>query len=208
MLQHAPFTIFIVIITVLVSLLGFSRPEIQARLMLNPYLVFREKQFYRTLTSGFLHADYMHLLFNMLTFYIFAPVVEIRYSMMFGQNMGIVMLAILYLGAIVVSDLPTLFKYKDTSYYNSLGASGGVSAIVFANILFDPLNKLCLYGFICMPGFILGLFYVIYSYFQDKRQGDNVNHSAHLYGAIFGFSFTALIKPSLLMAFIEQLSKW
>ena len=208
MLSLTPFTFFILLITVLTSMVAFSNPSVQNKLIFTPYSVYHNKQIHRLLTSGFIHADYMHLLFNMFTFYFFAQSVEIRFKAMFGANGGILMMALLYVGAIIVANLPTLFRHKNTGFYNSLGASGGVAAVVFTSILLDPLSRTCLYGIFCVPGFILGAFYVIYSYYQDKRNADNVNHSAHLYGAIFGFVFPLFFKPMLIVDFFVRLSSW
>jgi membrane associated rhomboid family serine protease len=208
MLSHTPFTFFILLITVAASLLAFSNIAFQRNMILNPYLTHHHKQYHRLVGSGLIHADYMHLLFNMFTFYFFAQLVEIRFLIMYGQTIGIALMAALYFGAIIVANIPTMVKYKNVPHYNSLGASGGVAAIVFASILFDPLNKTCLYGFLCVPGFILGMFYVVYSYYSDKRSADNVNHSAHLYGAIFGFVFPILFKPALIIEFVQRLSMW
>jgi membrane associated rhomboid family serine protease len=208
MLSHTPFTFFILFITIAASLLAFSNLGFQRNMILNPYLTLHNKQYHRLVGSGLIHADYMHLLFNMFTFYYFAQVVEIRFLIMYGQTIGIVLMAALYFGAIIAANIPTMLKYKNVPNYNSLGASGGVAAIVFASILFDPLNKTCLYGIICVPGFILGMFYVVYSYYSDKRSADNVNHSAHLYGAIFGFVFPILFKPALIIEFVQRLAMW
>jgi membrane associated rhomboid family serine protease len=110
--------------------------------------------------------------------------------------------------AIVVSDLPSYFKKKNDPRYNSLGASGGVAAIIFAFIAFKPVQDICLFVAICLPGFILGTAYILYSYYQGKKANDNINHDAHLYGAAFGFIFCILMYPPAITNFFRQIMNW
>jgi membrane associated rhomboid family serine protease len=201
-------TLVLIIVTVLISMYAFNRPEILYRYMMNPYMITHRGQYYRLLTSGFLHGNHLHLIFNMFSFYFFGTAVEQILQYLMGFELGSITFVALYLSAIVVSDLPTLFRHRHNAHYNSLGASGGVSAIVFAFILFMPLEDLCLYGFICIPGFIMGTLYVIYSYFQSKRSADNINHDAHLFGALYGLVFCIILFPKAVPLFFEQLSQW
>lgn len=143
----------------------------------------------------------------MISFYFFGTVVEQIFAVVFGE-LGSIYFIALYFMAIVVSDLPTFFKHRHNPGYNSLGASGGVAAIIFAFIMFAPLEKICLYFALCLPGFILGTLYVIFSYYQGRKANDNINHSAHLYGALFGLVFCIVLYPSVLPAFIEQIAAW
>lgn len=212
-MQDTPFSIAValLIFTVVVSIVGFQNDEIQRRMMLNPYETMRKKQFHRLLTSGFVHGGWMHLGFNMLTFFFFAPVVEETFLMHFrSSGFGLAFAAFIgvYLGGIIISDIPTLMKFKDQPNYNSLGASGGVSAVVFASILFNPVSNICLYGILCLPGFILGIIYVGYSYYMDKKAESNINHSAHLYGALYGIAFCLLIRPKWFSEFLFQIQGW
>lgn len=195
-------TYIIIGITVLVSFAAWNNPDLMRKFIMNPYAVERRGEYQRFLTSGFIHQDHMHLLFNMITLYSFGSLLEQLFSIFFG-SVGGVYYVILYLLAIVVSEIPTYFKNKSNARYNSLGASGGVSAIVFAVILFQPLVKIYL-----MPGFILGALYIIYSYFQAKKAGDGINHDAHLFGAIFGIVFCIILYPPVLQLFFEQISSW
>jgi membrane associated rhomboid family serine protease len=112
---------------------------------------------------------------------------------------------ITYLAGIIVANLKTFFKYKDSSYYNSLGASGGVASILFASILYRPTSSICIYFAICVPAFIIGAVYLIYSYYSGYRKSDNVNHDAHLFGSLFGIVFTILLRPVVLVEFIERI---
>lgn len=201
------FTIVILIVTVVISMAAWNKPELQYKLTMNPFLVVRQRQYYRHLTSGFIHANWIHLGFNMFTFFFFGSLIENLYISKLGPEGGYYFLA-LYLLGIVVSDLPSLFKYKDHPHYNSLGASGGVASVVFSSILFLPLNEICLYGLICIPGFILGTLYLIYSYYEGKRMADNVNHHAHFVGALFGLLFSIYIEPGVLMNFFAQVAQY
>ena len=194
-------------LTVLISMYSFNNEGLLRSLIMNPYLISSRKQYYRLLTSGFIHKDHMHLLLNMVTFYFFGGVIEQVFAIIFG-GMGGFYFVILYLMAIVVSDLPTVLKHKSNPGYNSLGASGGVAAVVFASIILLPLQDICLYFALCMPGFILGTLYLVYSYYQGRKANDGINHDAHLYGALFGFLFCIILIPASLPNFIEQVMSW
>jgi len=122
--------------------------------------------------------------------------------------MGTVYFIAMYILGVIVSDIPTLFKHKNNHAYNSLGASGAVSAVIFGCILFQPLQKICLYGVLCFPGFILGAIYLIYSYQSSKRSKDKINHDAHLYGALFGLVFCIVLYPDSIGLFVEQMKTW
>jgi membrane associated rhomboid family serine protease len=200
-------TYILIGITVLISMYAFNQPELMRRFILNPYIVKSRGEFYRFVTSGFLHKDHMHLIFNMITLYFFGRIIESVFQAIFGGR-GSIYYVSLYILAIIVSDIPSYFKYRHTPGYSSLGASGGVAAIVFAFILFLPLEKINLYLFIPIPGFILGGLYLMYSYYQGKRAADNINHDAHLYGALFGLFFCVLMYPASIQNFIDQLKNW
>lgn len=200
-------TVIIIIINVVVSYMGFQNPTLQYKLTMNPVAILRQGQWYRVVTSGFIHSNWAHLGFNMFTFYFFGRLVEQIFTALKGDQGGIYFV-LFYLLGIVISDLPSLLKHKDHPHYNSLGASGGVAAIVFCSILFFPTNDICLYGFICIPGFILGVIYLIYSYTKGKSLSDNVNHDAHLIGAVFGLVFSVVMEPRVLASFIQQIAEW
>jgi membrane associated rhomboid family serine protease len=200
-------TYLIIAVTVGISFYGFKNPTFIKKWMMNPYLINTRGQYYRFLTSGFIHKDHVHLLFNMISFYFFGMVVERVFKNVFQEFSWIYFLG-LYLLAILVSDIPTFFKQKDNPGYNALGASGGVSAVIFAFVIFEPLRHICLYFALCLPGFILGTLYVVYSYYQGTRGKDNINHDAHLYGALFGILFCVVLYPPSLKRFIEQIINW
>ncbi len=196
-------TIFIVI-TIIVSVLAFQNQTLYSKLIFNPYIINGQKQWYRFFSSGLIHADVIHLAINMLVLYSFGGMVEYYYSEIFGEK-GEFYFLILYVSSLMISLIPTYNSHKFDPAYNGLGASGAVSAVVFTLILFNPVHRLCLYGFICLPGIIFGVLYLVYCYYMGKRGGDNINHSAHMWGAIYGLSFTVLLKPSLFMDFFEKL---
>ena len=174
---------------------------------MNPYRIQNQKEYYRFITSGLIHANFSHLLWNMFSLYFFGNVVEQYFAFIFGSAWPYFFIA-LYVLAIIVSDLPTYFKNRNNPGYNSLGASGGVAAIIFASVLFQPLEKICFYFVFCFSGFILAVAYVIYSYYSGRRSNDNINHDAHLYGALFGILFCAVLYPASIPHFIEQVSQW
>ena len=201
-------TLIFIALTVALSIYAWNNPHIMNKWIMNPYSVYRHKEYYRFLTAGFIHADYGHLLFNMLSLYFFGDVVEYYFTQVFGESTGIIYYAVLYLGGILAGGIPGFMDNKNNSYYNALGASGGVSAVVFSAILFDPLSKIYIYFAIGLPGFIYAILYSAYSYYMSKRNLDNIGHSAHLWGAGFGVVFTLLLEPSLFMHFINQILSW
>jgi membrane associated rhomboid family serine protease len=200
-------TYIILGVTIAVSFYAWQKPGILYGFMFNPYAVYKRNEFYRFITSGFIHQDHVHLIFNMLGLYFFGLVVEKKFAEIFGRT-GSLYFIVFYLLAIVVSELPTYLKHKGNVNYNSLGASGGVAAIIFGSILFDPLRTISIYFIIDLPGFILGILYVIYSWYQGKRANDNINHDAHLYGAFFGLLFCIVMYPQSLPEFFVQVRHW
>ena len=200
-------TIFFIIITCLVSILAFYNREIFAKLQFNPYQVYHRKEYFRMLSHGFIHADWMHLFVNMFVLYFFGRNVESYFQQL--EFRGVIhfpnlFFTFLYLAAIVIASLTTLYKYRDNIMYNSVGASGGVAAILFCSIFSNPYNTVYVY-FIPMPGIIFGILYLVYSQYMSKKNVDNVNHDAHFIGAVFGFIFPVIIKFSLIHDFIDQL---
>lgn len=197
-------TLVLIVITAAASFYGWSNPEVQNRWMFNPYSVYHGKQYYRFLTSGFIHSNTMHLIFNMIALYFFGGVIERIYEITFGQ-IGTVYYLITYLAGIIVANLKTYFDHRNSSFYNSLGASGGVASVLFASILYRPTVGICLYFVICIPAFIMGAIYLIYSFYSGKKMSDNINHDAHLFGALFGIVFTFLLRPKVIVDFIQQI---
>lgn len=199
-------TIVIIAVSSLVSIAAFSNRELYRRLVFNAYDISHFKHGYRFLSYALVHADWMHLLINMMVLYSFGNVVEEYYDLVFARK-SILYFLLLYIGAVVLSTTPAYGKYKDDYSYNAVGASGAVSAVVFASIVFDPLNKIYLFFIpIGIPAIIFGLLYLAYSWYMAKKNIDNIGHDAHFWGAIYGFAFTLAMKPSLIGHFFTQLS--
>ena len=191
-------------ITVAISLYAWNNANIMNKWIMNPYSVQKYQEYYRFLTSGFLHADYGHLFFNMLSLYFLGGIVEKYFTYYFGQQMGGILYAVLYLLGIVIGNVPSYINHKNDSYYNALGASGGVSSVVFSAILFAPTVTFIIY-FFPMPAFLYAILYTAYSFYMAKRNTDNIGHTAHLAGAAFGLIFTLILKPDLFLSCIAQI---
>lgn len=175
-------TVIIIIITAIISFTAFSSDKVMNDLIFYPPAVTYHKQYYRFITCGFIHADIGHLAFNMISFYLFGGFVEDKFLEIFG-NGGRLLYILLYVLALIVSILPTYFKNRNNQSYRSLGASGAVSAVVFAGLMIAPYVKV---GFFIIPpiipGFVFGPLYLIISAWLDRKGGDNINHSAHIWG--------------------------
>ena len=203
----APITFSLIALNVIVSLIGFSNAEFLDKTMLWPYKIKRQKQYYRFITSGFIHADFIHLLFNMFSFYFFGSAIE-YYFADYGLG-GNVAYLLLYFLALVIADIPSYLKHQDDYNYRALGASGAVSAIIFACILFQPWGTILIY-FIPMPFIVFAFLYLGYCIYMSKRNLGHVNHDAHLWGSVFGLAFTivliAALSPQLFPAIFQELS--
>lgn len=185
-------TIVILILTCIVSFTAFSNQKVIDDLIFYPPAITQRNQWYRFITNGVIHADIAHLAFNMFSFYLFGNFVEKDFMYLFNENGKILFLA-MYITALAVCLIPTYFQHKDNYHYRSLGASGAVSAVVFAGIFLNPTIKI---GLIIIPpiipGFIFGPLYLILSAYMAKRGGDNINHSAHFWGAVWGIMFVII----------------
>lgn len=193
-------TTLIIIITVVVSLVAWQNKNFLGRLVFNPIAITRHKQFDRFLTSGFIHGDGMHLLFNMITLYFFGRVMERFYI----QELGSLGFVGFYTLAIIASSIPDYLRHKNNPRFASLGASGGVSAVLFAFILLAPWETIYLF-FIPIPAIIFAIAYVGYSVWADKRGTGRINHLAHLAGAGFGVIATIVIEPAIIVHFLSAL---
>jgi len=184
-------TFLIIAITSIVSILAFSRDQLKEDLLFWPFLIKREGQYYRIITHGALHADTMHLIFNMVSFYSFGIALEeYFFPVLFGE-LARAIFALLYVLGIIASVIPDLIKHRDHSYYRSLGASGAVSAVVFSAITIQP--KMPIQFFFIpfpIPGYIFGLAFLVLSATLAKKGGGNIGHNAHFWGSIFGIVFT------------------
>ncbi len=201
-------TYILIVFTALVSIPAFNNNDWFLRLQFNPYQIYHRKQWYRMLTHGFLHANWTHLIVNMLVLFFFGPYVEKNLSMILNPGMqqwDKLIYLLFYFIAIIVASLSSLFKHKEHPWYNAVGASGAVSAIIFFFIFFNPWELIYFYGILPVPGVIMGVLYLIYSHYMSRREADNINHDAHMSGAIFGFVFPLLINYRLIHLFIDEL---
>ncbi|MEH3113661.1 rhomboid family intramembrane serine protease [Pedobacter terrae] len=195
----APVASVIFVFTIITSLYAFYDNSIYGKFMLHPYSVSKGQNVYTLITSGLIHADWMHLFFNMFTFYAFAFALE---SMMGSWRFGL-----LYLLGLVLSDLPTVIKHKDNFNYNSLGASGAISAVLFSYILYNPMSKIYIMFIpIGIPAVVFGIIYLIYCAYASRNSRDHINHDAHFFGALTGLIFTIIFVPGILQNFIAILT--
>jgi membrane associated rhomboid family serine protease len=200
---HLPFnhTITLILITVVISMVALSNQKVMDRLIFwTPAM--QRGQYDRFITHGFVHADGPHLLFNMITLFFFGNIIESFYRQFF-YDMGFVLF---YLGGLVFAILPSYFKHRNDARWASLGASGAVSAVLFAYILFKPWDLIFVF-FIPVPAIIFAILYVGYSIWSGKRGNSNINHSAHLWGAAYGVVMTIILEPAVLPHFLTQLTK-
>ena len=193
--------------TFLVSILALYRQNVGSLLLFNPFLIYHRREWHRLITHGFVHADWWHLIINMFVLYSFGTAVENKFNELAYYKVlifpGLVFIGF-YFSWIIVSSLNTLRKHRNDINYKSVGASGAVSAVVFAGIFFEPLRKIYFYGIIGLPGIIIGILYLVYSFYMSRRSGDNINHDAHFIGAIYGFIFPLILDFKLAKLFIGQ----
>ncbi|MDE1885531.1 MAG: rhomboid family intramembrane serine protease [Xanthomonadaceae bacterium] len=194
-------TLVIIAVTCIVSIMAFSNAELVRQLILWPPAISRDKQYYRLVSYGLIHADPMHLFFNMFTLYFFGRMMEQLYNAVLGP-FGFVLF---YAGALVASILPTYLRNRGNSRYHSLGASGAVSATLFAFILLQPWAKILVFV-VPMPAILFAVLYVVYEFWLERQGADNVNHNAHLWGAAYGVLFTIIMEPRVLTLFFAQLT--
>jgi membrane associated rhomboid family serine protease len=206
-------TVVILAITCIVSFTAFSNEKLMEDLIFYPPAVTNRNQWYRFITSGFIHADIMHLAFNMYSFYLFGRIVEEAFIQIFGDK-GKLLYIFLYTLALIVCLLPTYLHHKDNYHYRSLGASGAVSAVIFAGIFIYPTMKMGLFLIpVMVPGFVFGPIFLLLSAYLAKRGHGNINHSAHIWGGIFGIVFLIVCSQFLsdyrpLTMFVSQVSEY
>jgi membrane associated rhomboid family serine protease len=194
-------TLAILAVTCVVSFMALNNAKLMNDLLLWPPAIQRSREYYRLVTYGLVHADFGHLLFNMLTLFFFGRAMEPFYA----SRLGSLGFLLFYMGGLVVSILPTYLKNRSNASYRSLGASGAVSAVLFAYVLLAPWSRI--YVFVLpLPAIIYAVLYTAYSIYMDKRGQDNVNHSAHLWGGAYGVAFTLLMEPRVLSHFLNALA--
>jgi len=185
-------TVIILALSCIISFTAFSNQRMMEDLIFYPPAITNRNQWYRFVTCGFIHADIGHLAFNMFSLYMFGDYVEKIFVSLFEEK-GKMLYLFMYLLALVVCLLPTYFNNKNNYHYRSLGASGAVSAVIFAGIFLDPTIKI---GLLVLPpvipGFVFGPLYLVLSAYMAKRGHDNINHSAHFWGALWGVAFLVI----------------
>ena len=189
----------------IVSYFSFTNRELFGKLLFNPYVIAREKEFYRFISSAWLHADMMHLFINLYVLYSFGNYLGYITKIWFG-NIGSFYYLFIFMGSVIIGHIPSYIKHKDYYGFSSVGASGGVSGVLFACILIDPLMELRLFFAIPINSLIFGILYLAYTYYMSKKGQDNINHDAHLWGALGGIGLLIAIKPQVINSFIQQLS--
>ncbi|MFD1771322.1 rhomboid family intramembrane serine protease [Sphingobacterium suaedae] len=203
-LYSTPVASVIFALTIGLSIFVFSNPQWYGRLMLHPYSIARDRsKLYTVLTSGLIHKDWMHLLFNMMTFYYFGFSLEAMF-VQFSGPLGHMLFAVLYLISLILSDIPTIIQQRANPGYYSLGASGAICAVLFSFIMFQPKALLGLFMVIPMPAYLFALLFLGYCIWASKKAQDGINHDAHLYGALTGVAFTIVLYPWSIGHFISQ----
>jgi len=197
-ITETPVASLIFLFTIITSIYAFSNPDLYGKFMLNPYNVSRRHRVYTLITSGLIHADWMHLIFNMMTFFFFAFRLE--------ERMGSLNFGILYFVSMVAADIPSVLKHKNDIWYNSLGASGAISAVLFSYILFVPFSSMIIFPIpIPIWAIVFGPLYLVYCVYASRQARDHINHDAHFFGALAGLILTVLLVPGVIPHFIEQI---
>lgn len=192
-------------ITVIISILSFNNSELFNKLKFNAYFIKERKEGWRFFSYALVHSGWMHLLINMWVLYSFGEIVEQMLSVYFGAK-GVLYFFLLYLGGVLFSTLFDFGKHKNDPYYNAVGASGAVSAVVFASILLYPEGSIFIFPIpFSLPSWIFGILYLIYSAYMGQKGTDNIGHNAHFFGAVFGLIFIIVLIPSSIENFISTI---
>lgn len=187
-------TITIIIITCLVSLAAFGNQKIQEDLIFWPAAMQRSGQYYRFFTYGLIHADYLHLAFNMISFWSFGEFVEKGLFTALFEGQGKLLYILLYVLAIIISTVPDFFRHRNNYAYRALGASGAVSAVIFSGIALEPMLPIRFFFIpIDIPGYLFAIIFLALSTYLAKRGRDNIGHGAHITGAVFGLLYTIIV---------------
>ena len=194
----SPVAATIFVITIITSIRAFSDANLKYQFIFNPYRMVREKKWQMLVTHGLIHGSWWHLGFNMMAFFYFAFALE--------RILGHWQFVVLYLLSLIAGSIPALVRHKDDSYYNALGASGAISAVVLSVILFIPEVGISLIFLPAIPGWLFALLYLGFSFVASMRNWGNIGHDAHLFGAIAGIVITVLLRPDVATSFIQWMS--
>ncbi len=198
-------TFVIIAITGFISISAFNNIDLFNNLKFNAYQIKHSGEKYRFFSYALLHSGWMHLIINMYVLYSFGGVVEQSFLVSFG-TIGYLYFALLYVGGILFSTLYDFKKHKDDIYYNAVGASGAVSAVVFSSILVYPSGSIFLFPIpFPLPSWVFGIAYLIYSAYMGKKGVDNIGHNAHFWGAIFGIVLTIILVPNVIQNFFSTI---
>ena len=198
-------TYLLIGVQVILSIMAFRDSTLKFRMIFSPAIIRNRKEYFRFLTSGFIHADYLHLFFNMWALFLFGQPVEDFLVSYYGLK-GTYFFLLLFISGVIMANLPDYWLKRYQPSYLSLGASGGVSSIVFASILLSPLTKLVIFPIpIPMPAWVFAILYTAYSVYMERRQMDHVNHLAHVIGGVWGILFMTLLEPAILPVFFQQI---
>ena len=198
------FTLIIIAITAITSFKAFSDQELYSKFIFAPNYMSRTKEWHRYITHGLLHGDWGHLIFNMFAFYSFGRLVEGTFESLYPMTGKWIYLA-LYISALPLSSLVDYFQHKNNSRYMAVGASGAVSAVIFASILIQPQGGIMIFPVpFAIPAYIFGPLYLAFCVYMAKNANDNIGHAAHFYGAVYGLIFTIIAIPGILQNFIDQ----
>ena len=188
-------TYILIFLTVVISIACFNNRGRLDRLALKPYAIFRQGQWERLVTHGFVHADYTHLLVNMFVLWSFGSYVQQLFRLIRQSGEGMspdLNYLLLYFGGMIAASLYDLFKYRDNPYFSSIGASGAVAAVVFTTIFYNPLGKIYFFGVLPIPGILFGILYLAYEAYSARQGRGPVNHHAHIFGSLYGFLYPML----------------
>ncbi|MCF8236628.1 MAG: rhomboid family intramembrane serine protease [Saprospiraceae bacterium] len=199
-------TLVLIILNVLVSWQCFNHSGLFYRLAHRPYEVAHQQQYDRWITSGFVHANWIHLGINMFVLWQFGDIVEQQFMALSGVVTGRIRYATIYLVILVASSLPSYLKHRNDPAYASVGASGAVSGILFAYVLFFPWVPIYLYGLIPIYSILAAGAYLIYSSWASRQHRGIINHDAHFYGALSGMVLTSLFYPQVFFHFLQEIS--
>lgn len=198
-INETPVSALIFLFTIITSIYAFYDGGTYGKFMLHPYSVAKGKNVYQLITSGLIHQDWSHLIFNMLSYYFFAFNLE--------RTIGHWQFGLLYFVSLILSDLPSVYRHKDHFWYNSLGASGAVCAVVFSFIMFSPMTKLIIFPIpIPIPAVLYGVLFLAYTSYAGRKANDGINHDAHFYGALAGVLITVALYPQAVSIFINSIS--
>lgn len=200
-------SIIIIIATVIISMIAFKNYSISESLNFNASRILQKKEYYRFVSHGFVHADWTHLLVNMFVFFSFGTYVENSFAQFESQQLissSELSFIFLYFGGLIVASIRSFLKYKNQPWYRSVGASGAVSAVLFTSIFLSPLEKIYFYGILPVPGIVFGILYLVYSSYMNRKSNDNINHDAHIWGAVYGFVFPLFLDLGLIGSFLNS----